>query len=1000
MPILANLEAELNVTEGDAATLIDGDVTVTDAEQDWDNGLLIVGGMAPGDVVNLRDGGAITMSGIQVLFNGVTIGTLLPGPNGEFGVRFNADADNAAVEATVEALQFQATGDNPDYYRNLTITLVDAAFNVSTVGSALFPADPDPFHGAHFGTSTHIAVGDIDNDGDQDVIAAVYGDGYHLLRNDGSAVAPDFIQDDAALSLSGAPSNVAGLTLFDIDGDGFLDLVVGRYGGTIEAFKGDGTFNFTQLTGAANPFDGIQTYSFASPGLADLNGDGFADLVVSRGGGRFDYFQGSAGGFVEQTGGANPLDAFSSYAGGVQSVSFADIDGDGDLDMIAGGGEGNPGVFLNTGAANNPIFALTDNAYNDGFLFAVQPAWVDIDNDGDIDQIEVTGQGDILLDILRPASPSIDVLVQGVDDVATVVDETPTGSADGPISVNVLSNDSDVDTTLQIVQATIDGVQVVVDGTTTLDDGTEFTIGSDGQIVLTPGSDAQNLGAAGSGASNTSLGYVVTYTLMGGEVGTATFTVDGVDDNDVLDGTAGQDAINAGVGNDTVQGLAGDDVLHGNGGSDTLSGGDDVDTLFGDAGKDTLYGGAGGDTLTGGSEGDWLDGETGADVMSGGTGDDTYVVDDTNDTATESSGEGDDVVHAAINWTLGANFERLILDGIRDLDGTGNGQANTMVGNSGDNRLDGGAGEDLIKGGLGDDTLLGGLGADMLHGGDGADNLDGQGDNDRLDGGIGNDILAGGIGNDILDGGDDDDTLDGGTGADQLNGGIGIDSLTGGDGNDVLDGGTGADAMTGGLGDDIYYVDDAGDTTIEASGQGADLVRATASVTLAANIETLVLDGVSAIDGTGNSLVNAMTGNAGANSLDGLAGDDVLKGMNGDDILIGGTGSDILVGGAGADTFVVRQESIHTSGPIETDTVNDLTTADRLDLSAIDADSSTGADDAFHLVGSFTHHAGEMTLAFGGGVTTLQLDVNGDGIADYRMKISGDVRLDSGGWVL
>ena len=50
--------------------------------------------------------------------------------------------------------------------------------------------------------------------------------------------------------------------------------------------------------------------------------------------------------------------------------------------------------------------------------------------------------------------------------------------------------------------------------------------------------------------------------------------------------------------------------------------------------------------------------------------------------------------------------------------------------------------------------------------------------------------------------------------------------------------------------------------------------------------------------------------------------------------------------------------------------------------------------------GAFTHHAGEMTLAYAAGVTSLQLDVDGDGVTDYRMKISGDVHLDSGGWLL
>jgi len=127
--------------------------------------------------------------------------------------------------------------------------------------------------------------------------------------------------------------------------------------------------------------------------------------------------------------------------------------------------------------------------------------------------------------------------------------------------------------------------------------------------------------------------------------------------------------------------------------------------------------------------------------------------------------------------------------------------------------------------------------------------------------------------------------------------------------------------------------------------------------------------------------------------------------MDGADTLTGGTGNDILVGGNGADTFVILQESViqsHLGGGVEVDTVSDFSTAagDKLDLSAIDADSNTIGNQGFSLVSAFTHHGGEMTLTFAGGVTTLQLDVDGDGNADYRMKINGDVTHDGVGWIL
>jgi hypothetical protein len=105
----------------------------------------------------------------------------------------------------------------------------------------------------------------------------------------------------------------------------------------------------------------------------------------------------------------------------------------------------------------------------------------------------------------------------------------------------------------------------------------------------------------------------------------------------------------------------------------------------------------------------------------------------------------------------------------------------------------------------------------------------------------------------------------------------------------------------------------------------------------------------------------------------------------------------------------VLAESVYSSKApggrsLEIDFVYDLSKAegDKLDLSAIDADSTTVGDQAFHLVSGFTKHGGEMTLVYTASAnqTVLSLDVDGDGKADYQMKLTGDVHLDSGGWLL
>ncbi|PMZ91409.1 MULTISPECIES: M10 family metallopeptidase C-terminal domain-containing protein [unclassified Pseudomonas] len=111
------------------------------------------------------------------------------------------------------------------------------------------------------------------------------------------------------------------------------------------------------------------------------------------------------------------------------------------------------------------------------------------------------------------------------------------------------------------------------------------------------------------------------------------------------------------------------------------------------------------------------------------------------------------------------------------------------------------------------------------------------------------------------------------------------DTLVGSSGNDTLDGDLGADTMTGGNGNDIYVVDNAFDRVVETSASTSqiDTVQTSLSWTLGANLENLVLTGVSDINGTGNEWHNFLTGNAANNVLDGAAGADSMSGGDGND---------------------------------------------------------------------------------------------------------------------
>jgi serralysin len=267
-----------------------------------------------------------------------------------------------------------------------------------------------------------------------------------------------------------------------------------------------------------------------------------------------------------------------------------------------------------------------------------------------------------------------------------------------------------------------------------------------------------------------------TFSDIGGVAGNISIAIGAVIENavggsggDFLVGNSGNNALNGGAGNDTINGGAGADTMFGGLGDDAYIVAAVGDTTIENVGEgtDTVFsyinwtlganierldlegtatnatGNALNNTLVGNSLNNLLNGAGGNDYMRGGAGNDIYIVAAAGDFTAEDPGQGTDTVRSYINWTLGANVERLELQGAGNLNGTGNALNNTLVGNSGNNSLSGGDGNDYIVGGAGNDTLTGGAGNDTLIGGAGSDSLNGGAGNDRFDFDLVSDSQAG-----------------------------------------------------------------------------------------------------------------------------------------------------------------------------------------------------------------------------------------------------------------
>ena len=640
-------------------------------------------------------------------------------------------------------------------------------------------------------------------------------------------------------------------TLTDLDGDGDPDLVIGNNNGSLYYFENSGTPsnpNFTERTGTANPLDSVTVGSFSTPTFTDLDSDGDQDLIVGNEDGDIAYFENTgtvtAPSFTQRTGTANPFDNITK--GSWSTVTLADLDGDGDLDLAVGNNDGDVHYYENTGTSANPSFTQRADAANPLNNINAgsynSPIFVDFDDDNDPDLV-IGNQLGIIFYFENTGTTTAPSFIQRTDSdnpfqgtnaggfsAPEFVDLNGDGNLDLIVGNQVgeihyfKNTGTDASPEFSPTSLTAPTTLTLYDngGNDTLDlrtdtkdqrvylrpEGISDVYGLTGNLIIARDTVIENF-IAGSGDDLVAGNAVANY--LSGRDGDDRLWGSGGDD--ILEGGAGADRLDGDAGLDWVSYRGSDAAVTVNLGLGTVMGGHaegdvliEIENVIGSDYEDVLVGNDGANRLEGGAGADQLDGGAGIDWVSYQWSDAGVVVDLTEDTAEGGHAQGDVIT----------NIENV----------TGSDYGDVLWGDEGANRLEGGEGDDELYGGAGADTLNGGPGDDYayytsssvgvlvrLHNARSVKYGEAEGDTlidvEHLVGSEHNDILAGDGEDNILEGRNGDDVLYGGPagGDDEMYGGNGDDRIFGGKGNDILTGGAGNDYLKGGPGEDTFIVD-------------------------------------------------------------------------------------------------------------------------------------------------------------------------------------------------
>lgn len=561
---------------------------------------------------------------------------------------------------------------------------------------------------------------DFNGDGKLDLVLG--GPQYDRTAFTGAEVPFRFFSFDTNGMITERPDQISGSAIHafegftaDFNNDGYADFFSINNGADKEPWPGEhNSLYFGSPSGLrGGDLRGDRVDFHHSGDIGDIDNDGDTDIFSGA-----LWSKGQWAGSIERQGAyvlSNDgqgnftiVDAgLSNLSHPLLSSKLADMDRDGDLDLIAGWDPTSPNsgaIYMNNGKGQfTKGVDLGVGRYGSGDTLVNEIQTIDFDHDGDLDivmgQTNKSYQGSAV-QVWR-------------NDGGSYTDVTDALGMNNSISTQLGWIHR-----LHIMDINADGIQDIVVSRTqgygsiylgTRAGGFEYVNGGQQGIVGVQWTPADINGdglpdlvtfsrdVSGSAVSDMTLRVYLNNSFSGGTAGNDTFAATEGDDiitgrqgddylwtgggNDVIYGGDGFDNTHGNKGDDTIYGGRGNDWVVGGQGSDWLSGDEGNDIVYGNMGNDTCYGGVGNDTMRGGQDNDWMWGGDGDDWISGDRGNDTI-----------SGGAGADT----FNFFVGAGIDRILDFGAGDRVQLEGGPSYTIRYEGADTIIDLGSGDQMI----------------------------------------------------------------------------------------------------------------------------------------------------------------------------------------------------------------------------------------------------------------------------------------------------------------